>query len=81
MKFIFLTGGFAGFALTAATGFLVGREPDLVLRDSAIASIVCAFLFKWFWRVFVKALTEAVTAKRAADAATEAAAQAQAKTK
>lgn len=76
MRFIFLAGGFAGFLLTAATGFLADREPDLILRDAAIASIASALVFRWFWRVIVKALAEAVSAKRAAEAAAEAAASA-----
>ncbi|MFA5263321.1 MAG: hypothetical protein WC378_05805 [Opitutaceae bacterium] len=74
MKSIFLAGGFAGFSIASITGIIAGREPDLVLRDSAIACIACAFLFRWFWMVLVRALTEAVTAKRAAVAAAEAAA-------
>lgn len=76
MRFIFLTGGFVGFALTALTGFLSDREPDLVFRDAAIASIVSAFVFRWFWSVCTKSLTEAVRAKRAADEAAAAAAHA-----
>jgi hypothetical protein len=76
MKFIFLIGGFAGFSVASITGILAGREPDLVLRDSALACIASAILFRWFWSVLVKALTEAVTAKRAAVAAAEAAAAA-----
>ena len=82
MQFIFLAGGFAGFALTAATGLLSGREPDLVLRDATIGCLAGALLFRWFWSVLVKALTEALKVKRAADAAAaEAAEAAQAKTK
>jgi hypothetical protein len=79
MKFIFLAGGFAGFFLTSLTGFIVGRAPDLVLRDSALGCLAGALLFRWFWSVFVKALTEAVAIKRAAaDAAAAAAAAAEA---
>lgn len=76
MKFVFLAGGFAGFALTAATGFFADRTPDLVLRDSMIACLVCALLFRWFWSVLVQALTETVNAKRAAAEAALAAANA-----
>lgn len=82
MQFIFLAGGFAGFALTSVTGLISGREPDLVLRDAAIGCLVGALVFRWFWNVLVKALTEALKAKRAADAAAAAAAEAaHAKTK
>ena len=76
MKFVFLAGGFAGFLLTLLTGFLAGRAPDLVLRDSALGCLVGALLFRWFWSVFVKALTEAVALKRAAAEAAAAAAEA-----
>jgi len=76
MRYVFLAGGFAGFSLSALAGGLAGREPDLILRDAALACIAGAFLFRWFWSVLVKSLTEAVSAKRAAErAAAEAAAQ------
>ncbi len=82
MQFVFLAGGFAGFALTAATGLLAGREPDLVLRDATIGCLAGALLFRWFWNVLVKALSEALKAKRDADAAAAHAAEAaHAKTK
>jgi len=74
MKFIFLAGGFAGFFLTLLTGFIAGRAPDLVLRDSAFGCLAGALLFRWFWSVFVKALTEAVAIRRAAAEAAAAAA-------
>lgn len=66
MKSIFLAGGFAGFALALIAGITAGREPDLVLRDAAIACLVGAWVFRWFWSVVVKAMTEMVAARRAA---------------
>ncbi len=69
MRFAFLVGGFAGFILTASTGLLSGREPDLVLRDAAIACLAGAFLMRWFWGVFIRSLSEMVEVKRAAAAA------------
>jgi hypothetical protein len=81
MKFVFLTGGFAGFAIASITGTLAGREPDLVLRDAGIACIASAFLFRWFWNVLIKAVTEAVRIKRAQEEAAEATAAAQNKAK
>ncbi len=79
MKFAFLTGGFAGFALTAATGFLAGRAPDLVLRDASIGCLAGALLFRWFWTVVIKVFGEAIALRRAADSAeTEALAAAKA---
>lgn len=82
MQFVFLAGGFAGFALAAVTGVLAGREPDLVLRDATIGCLAGALVFRWFWNVLIKALIEALQAKRAADAAAaDAAEAAHAKTK
>ncbi|MBE7538280.1 MAG: hypothetical protein HS122_07695 [Opitutaceae bacterium] len=75
MKFIFLTGGFAGFVITAATGFLADRAPDLVLRDAAIGCLAGALLFRWFWSVVIKVFGETMELKRLA-AAAEAEAQA-----
>jgi len=71
MRFIFLFGGSIGFFLAFAAGITAGRAFDLVLRDSAISCLAGAFLFRWFWSVFVKALSVAVRAKRAARAAAE----------
>lgn len=70
MKFVFLAGGFVGFALTALAGLGAGRDAALVLRDAAIGCLVCALLFRWFWSVVVKALAETVERRRqeAADA-------------
>ena len=46
MKFVFLSGGFAGFALVAALGFYSGRAPDRILMDSAVGCLVGALLFE-----------------------------------
>jgi hypothetical protein len=64
MKFIFLIGGFIGFALTATTGLSAGREAGLVLRDAALGCLVGALLFRWFWSVVVKAITETAERRR-----------------
>jgi len=74
MQFVFLAGGFAGFALTTVTGLLSGREPDLVLRDGAIGCLAGALLFRWFWGILIRGVSDAVTAKRAAEEAAAAAA-------
>jgi len=67
MKFVFLAGGFAGFALATVAGFSADRAPDLILRDAALACLGGALLFRWFWSVVLKVLGEAVALKRAAD--------------
>jgi hypothetical protein len=64
MKFVFLAGGFFGFALVAATGLGAGRDASLVLRDAAIGCLVGALMFRWFWSVVVKALVETVARRR-----------------
>lgn len=40
MKFIFLTGGFAGFLLAAASGYYSDRPADRVLLDAAVGCLV-----------------------------------------
>lgn len=70
MKSLFLAGGFAGFALCSVTGFLAGRPPDLILRDSAIGCFVGALLVRWFWGVLLRGFQETLVARRrAAEAA------------
>jgi hypothetical protein len=63
MKFIFLAGGFAGFALTAGAGLSAGRDLSLVLRDAAFGCLAGALLFRWFWTVLVRTLRETVELK------------------
>jgi hypothetical protein len=64
MKFIFLSGGFIGFALVTAAGLGAGREAGLVWRDAAIGCLVGAFLFRWFWSAVLKALVETAERRR-----------------
>lgn len=72
MKFVFLAGGFVGFALAAVAGLGAGRDAALVLRDAAVGCLVGAFLFRWFWSVVVKALAETVERRRKEAQAAEA---------
>lgn len=64
MKFVFLAGGFVGFALAGATGLFAGRDAGLVLRDAAVGCLAGALLFRWFWSVVIKALTDTVERRR-----------------
>ena len=73
MKFIFLTGGVLGFALAAATGWLMDRTPDRILLDSALGCLAGALLFRWFWTVLLRGLRETILIRQKA-AATAAAA-------
>ncbi|MFP4158004.1 MAG: hypothetical protein ACLFU4_10340 [Opitutales bacterium] len=45
-----ITGGFIGFAVIFVSGVMDGRNILLVLRDSMIACMVMAFLFRMLYR-------------------------------
>ncbi len=73
MKFVFLSGGFAGFLLVAAFGYASDRTPDRILLDAAVGCLVGALLFRWFWTVLVRGIRETIlTRHAAASAATQA---------
>ncbi len=59
MKFVFLSGGLAGFALVAASGYHAGRAVDRVLFDAAVGCLAGAVLFRWFWSVLLHGFREA----------------------
>ena len=71
MRFRFFLGGFIGFLVVSVMGLSAGRAVDLVLRDAAIGCLAGAFLFRWFWNVWIQAIVQTVNAKRAAEAAAE----------
>lgn len=66
MKFIFLLGGFAGFALTGAIGWFSGHAPDRLLLDAAVGCLCGALLFRWFWTVLLRGLRETILQRHAA---------------
>jgi hypothetical protein len=66
MKFVFLSGGFAGFLLAAAGGLYSGRSADQVLLDAAVGCLVGALLFRWFWTVLVRGIRETILNRHAA---------------
>jgi hypothetical protein len=76
MKFIFLLGGAAGFALAAGTSRLAGNEADRVLLDGAVGCLGAALLFRWFWQVVLSGIRETVLQRQAKAAAAAAAAPA-----
>jgi phosphotransferase system glucose/maltose/N-acetylglucosamine-specific IIC component len=45
-----ITGGFIGFVVIFVSGVMDGRNILLVLRDSMIACMVMAFLFRMLYR-------------------------------
>lgn len=79
MKFVFLTGGFAGFALGAGTAYWAGRGPDRVLLDGAVGCLAGGMLFRWFWTVLVRGIRETIVSRHAAVTAEAAAAEAKSK--
>jgi hypothetical protein len=70
MKFIFLSGGFAGFLLAAASGYFSGSSADRVLLDAAVGCLIGALLFRWFWTVLVRGIRETILTRHAAATAT-----------
>ena len=68
MKFIFLSGGFAGFLAAGAGSFYAGHQPDRVLFDAAVGCLSGALLFRWFWTVLVRGIRETILARHVATA-------------
>jgi hypothetical protein len=68
MKFVFLSGGFAGFIVAGAGSFWAGHQADRVLLDGAVGCLVGAILFRWFWTVLVRGIRETILARQAAAA-------------
>ncbi len=66
MKFVFLSGGFAGFIIAAATGWSSEHSPQRTLLDAAIGCLVGALLFRWFWTVLVGGIRETILIRHAA---------------
>lgn len=81
MKFIFLAGGSAGFALASITAFLAERGPDRILLDGAVGCLTGALLFRWFWTVLVRGIRETIVTRHAAATAAAAESAAPAKSK
>jgi hypothetical protein len=74
MKFIFLSGGFAGFLLAAGPSYWAGHLPDRILLDGAFGCLAGALLFRWFWTVLVGRIRETILNRHAAAAASSPAA-------
>ncbi len=65
MKFIVLLFGAVAFSLVMLSGFSVGRQPDLVLRDAALACLGAAFIGRWFGQVLQSAFAQTLAARQA----------------
>ncbi len=75
MRFAFLISGIAGCLLVGLVGLASGRDFEPVLRDAALACLVCAFVGRWFWGGLERAFAETLAVRRAAAEAAEAAEQ------
>jgi len=60
MKFVFLTGGFAGFLLAGGGSYWAGHQPDRILFDGAAGSLAGGLLFRWFWTILVGGIRETI---------------------
>jgi len=65
MKFVFLTGGLAGFLIAAAGSLWAGHPADRVFFDGAVGCLVGALLFRWFWTVLLRGIRDSIISRRA----------------
>lgn len=65
MKFVFLTGGFAGFLIAAAGSLWAGHQADRVFFDGAVGCLAGALLFRWFWTVLLRGIRDSLISRRA----------------
>jgi len=75
MKFIFLSGGLAGFLIAAAGSLAAGHEPGRIFFDSAVGCLAGALLFRWFWNVLIRGIRDTLLARQAAAVTAAAAAK------
>lgn len=73
MKFVFLAGGAAGFALAAVTGWLSDHSAARILFDGSVGCLAGAMLFRWFWTQLVRGIRETIMARHTAAIAAAAA--------
>ena len=66
MKFVFLSGGFAGLLTTGCASFWAGHQPDRILLDAAVGCLAGGILFRWFWTVLVRGIRETILQRHAA---------------
>ncbi|WP_414661698.1 hypothetical protein [Horticoccus sp. 23ND18S-11] len=66
MKFVFLSGGFAGFITAGAASYYAGHQADRVLFDAAVGCLAGSMLFRWFWTILVRGIRETILARQAA---------------
>lgn len=76
MRFAFLFSGAFGFFLVGGVGLASGRDFEPLLRDAAIACLLCAFVGRWFWSGLERAFAHTLAERRAEAEAAEASAPA-----
>ena len=77
MKFVFLSGGFAGFLLAGGTGWYAEHSAQRIFLDAAVGCLAGALLFRWFWTVLVGGIRETILNRHAAVTAAAATAKKQ----
>jgi hypothetical protein len=66
MRFVFLSGGVAGFTIAGAGSVWAGHPADRALFDAAVGCLAGALLFRWFWTVLMRGIRETILARNAA---------------
>ena len=66
MKFVFLSGGFAGFLIATVTGWQAEHSAQRIFLDAAVGCLAGALLFRWFWTVLVGGIRETILTRHAA---------------
>ena len=66
MKYVFLSGGFAGFLIAGIGSYWANHEPDRILLDGAVGCLAGGILFRWFWTVLLRGIRETILARHAA---------------
>lgn len=73
MKFIFISGGLAGFLAAGSGSLWAGNIAERVFLDAAVGCLAGALLFRWFWTVLVHGIRQTILARHAAAATATAA--------
>ncbi|MBL9201908.1 MAG: hypothetical protein JNL39_15465 [Opitutaceae bacterium] len=72
MRFVFLSGGFAGFVISGGCSLWAGHEGNRIFLDAAVGCLAGAMLFRWLWTVLLHGVRDSqlARARSAAAAAT-----------
>lgn len=66
MRFIFLLGGFCGFALVGGASWLGANTPGRVFFDASAGCLAGALLFRWLWTVVLNGLRQTISLRHQA---------------